>query len=244
MTRPGAAPPPEETVTFGTETINFAVRHTSRRTLAITVNPDLSVTVTAPAGSDPSAVREKVRRRAPWILKQRDYFRAFLPAASPRLYVSGESHYYLGRQYRLKVVSGEGEEGVRLKGGYIVVSVRDGRGRDKARELVVRWLSARARAHFDRRLLQCWEVLRKYDIDLPQLRLRRMAKRWGSCGGGVIYLNPGLVRSPTRCIDYVIIHEMCHLKHPNHGEGFRRLLRRAMPDWERWKAKLETFGLS
>lgn len=168
----------------GAETINFAVRHTSRKTLAITVNPDLSVTVTAPAGSDPSAVREKVRRRAPLILKQRDYFRAFLPATSPSLYVSGESHYYLGRQYRLKIVSGEGEEGVRLKGGYIVVSIQDGRGRDRARELVVRWLSTRARAHFDRRLLQCWVVLRKYDIDLPQLRLRRMAKRWVVAAAG------------------------------------------------------------
>lgn len=235
----------EHSFSFGGETISFELKHSSRKTLAITVNPDLSVTVAAPAGAELKAVRDKVRRRAPWILKQREYFKSFLPTIPARRYVSGESHYYLGRQYRLKVITGAEDEGVRLRGGYIFVSVRDGQSQERARLLMQQWLLSHAHTHFGRRLLGCWEGLRKYGIAQPQLRLRRMAKRWGSCGGSkVIYLNPDLVRAPTRCIDYVLIHEMCHLKHPNHGEGFQRLLRRVMPDWERWKDRLEKFGAS
>jgi predicted metal-dependent hydrolase len=243
VTAPAGATSSEHSVSFGGETIRFTVKRSSRRTLGITVHPDLSVTVAAPAGVEAEAVREKVKRRAPWILRQREYFKAYLPAVPARRYVSGETHYYLGRQYRLKVSTDSDEEGIKLKGGYIHVRVRGGWDEGRVRNLLQGWLRDHAESHFERRLLECWDVVRKYGVDPPQMRLRKMTKRWGSCGGsGIIYLNPDLVRTPTRCIDYVITHELCHLKYQNHGEGFQRLLRRVMPDWERWKEKLEKFG--
>jgi predicted metal-dependent hydrolase len=239
----GGASPPDHSVSFGGQTIRFTVKRSNRKTLAITVHPDLSVTVTAPASVEAEAVREKVKRRAPWILRQREYFKEYLPAVPARRYVSGETHYYLGRQYRLKVASDSDEENVKLKGGYIHIRVRGNWDEGRVRALLQTWLRDHAESHFERRLRECWGVMRKYGVNLPQMRLRKMTKRWGSCGGGgVIYLNPELVRTPRRCIDYVITHELCHLKHANHGEGFRRLLRRVMPDWERWKEKLEKFG--
>ena len=107
-------------VAFGGGRIEFRLRRSRRRTLAITVRPDASVMVTAPAGRGLEAVAAKVRKRAVWIRRQQAYFRAFLPKLPPRRYVSGETHRYLGRQYRLKVVRGP-EEGVKLKGRFIWV---------------------------------------------------------------------------------------------------------------------------
>ena len=103
-------------VAFGRGRIEFRLKRTGRRTLAITVRPDTSVVVTAPKGAAVEAVMARVRKRAVWIRRQQAYFSRFLPKLPPRRYVSGETHRYLGRQYRLKVVEGPGE-GVKLRGG-------------------------------------------------------------------------------------------------------------------------------
>ncbi|MFL6281538.1 MAG: M48 family metallopeptidase [Pyrinomonadaceae bacterium] len=228
---------------YGEEVIHFGLTRTGRKSLAISVLPDLSVVVTAPNGSPLELVRQKVRKRAPWILKQQDYFKAYLPKQPPRLYVSGETHLYLGRQYRLKVFETDAES-VKLKGGYIHVGVNDKTGNDRVRSLLDGWLVMRARAQFESRLDACWVRLRKQGVPRPTLRLRRMRKRWGTCTrGGVIYLTPGLVKAPGSCIDYVIVHELCHLKHPHHGKAFYEMLRRVLPDWEQRKARLEKVNI-
>jgi predicted metal-dependent hydrolase len=230
-------------VRYGEEVIHFGLTRTGRKSLAISVLPDLSVVVTAPNGSPLELVRQKVRKRAPWILKQQDYFKAYLPKQPPRRYVSGETHLYLGRQYRLKVFETEAES-VKLKGGYIHVGVNDKTGNDRVRALLDGWLLMRARAQFESRLDACWERLRKQGVPHPTLRLRRMQKRWGTCTrGGVIYLTPGLLKAPGSCIDYVIVHELCHLKHPHHGKAFYEMLRRVLPDWEQRKARLEKVNI-
>jgi len=226
-------------VRYGEEVIHFGLTRTGRKSLAISVLPDLSVVVTAPNGSPLELVRQKVRKRAPWILKQQDYFKAYLPQQPPRRYVSGETHLYLGRQYRLKVFESDAES-VKLLGGYIHVGVKDRSDAERVRVLVDGWLLSHARAQFGRRLDACWERLRKQGVPYPVLRLRRMPKRWGTCTStGVIYLNPGLVKAPGLCIDYVIVHELCHLKHPHHGKAFYEMLRQVLPDWEQRKMRLE-----
>ena len=96
-------------VRFGRRRIDFALRYAARRTLAIDVNPDQSVVVTAPAGSPDESVLRVVSKRAAWIVDQQRFFAAFLPALPPRRYVSGESHRYLGRQYRLRVARAEAD---------------------------------------------------------------------------------------------------------------------------------------
>lgn len=230
-------------VRYGEEVIHFGLTRTGRKSLAISVLPDLSVVVTAPNGSPLELVRQKVRKRAPWILKQQDYFKTYLPKQPPRRYVSGETHLYLGRQYRLKVFETDAES-VKLKGGYIHVGVNDKSDAERVRVLLDGWLLNHARAQFERRLDACWEHLRKQGVPRPTLRLRRMQKRWGTCTrGGVIYLTPGLVKAPGSCIDYVIVHELCHLKHPHHGKAFYEMLRRVLPDWEQRKARLEKVNI-
>lgn len=227
-------------VEFGSERIEFRLRKSKRKTLAITVRPDTSVLVTAPHGADLEAVKTKVRQRAVWIRRQRRFFERFLPPMPPRRYVGGETHRYLGRQYRLKVV--EGAKGsVKLKGRFIWVETPHRSDTDRVRRMVEAWYLEHARAAFARSLESCLPGLHGRVSGTPRLHLRRMPKRWGSwTRRGAIYLNPELVRAPASCIDFVVTHELCHLVHGNHGKEFYALLRKTMPDWESRKARLES----
>ena len=155
--------------------------------------------------------------------------------------MSGETHRYLGRQYRLRVVEGPGES-VKLRGKFIWVETARKGESWRVRRLVEAWYVLHARERFARSLAEC---LARFQgrVSSPQLRLRRMPKRWGSwTRRGAIYLNPELVLAPASCIDYVVTHELCHLVHAPHGQAFYGLLRRVMPDWEERKDRLEREG--
>lgn len=230
--------PERHEVSFGSRRIAFALKRTARRTLAITVKPDVSVVVTAPRGVGIEAVKARVRKRAMWIRRQQDYFSSFQPKLPPRRYVSGETHRYLGRQYRLKVVEGPGEA-AKLLGKFIEVeTTRKGDSR-RIRRLVQDWYDRRARDRFARSLAECLPRFHGR-VGSPKVRIRRMPKRWGSwTPKGIIYLNPELVLAPSTCIDYVVTHELCHLVHASHGSKFYDLIQRVMPDWRERKERLE-----
>jgi predicted metal-dependent hydrolase len=229
-------------VLFGDERIEFRLRRTSRRTLAITVQPDLGVLVTAPRKTALDTVLGKVRKRAVWIRRQQRFFREFLPQTPPRRYVSGETHRYLGRQYRLKVVE-TGGSSVKLVGRFIWVHTPKKNDTARVRKLVEAWYLAHAKERFAHSVAESAARLGTRLASPPRMLLRRMPKRWGSwTRRGVIYLNPELVKAPGSCVDYVVTHELCHLVHGHHGLAFYALLSRAMPDWEQRKRRLEREG--
>lgn len=233
----------QHSISYGQRIISFDLKFTHRKTLAITVNPDLSVSVTAPEGKELDVIKAKIKKRASWILKQQEYFKAFLPVTPPRQFVSGETHYYLGKQYRLKVIESESES-VKLKSGYLNISIKDKTNSDKVKSILEKWFVSRAKLQFEKSLEKCFERFKKYEIQRPKLQIRKMLKRWGSFGQkGIIYLNPELIKAPVYCIDYVITHELCHLIYPNHGKQFYELLGRIMPDWEQRKLKLEKIDI-
>jgi predicted metal-dependent hydrolase len=226
-------------VSFGERTIAFEVTFSRRKTLAISVHPDRRVTVAAPQGRALEEVRDRVRRRAGWIVRQQEAFERFQPVTPPRRYVSGETHLYLGRQYRLKVAS-EGAESVKLSGGYLRVSTSQPGNAGRVRSLLEGWYRERAQVLFARRLQACFDSTRFLEIAMPEFRLRTMSTRWGSCTKArAVLLNPRLVRAPLPCVDYVITHELCHLKVMNHGPEFYRLLGRCLPNWRERKARLD-----
>src|SRR5207248_4828953 len=139
-------------VAFGNENIEFRLRRSERKTLGITVEPDLSVSVTAPRNAELDKVKARVRNRAVWIRRQRRFFERFLPQMPPRLYVSGETHRYLGRQYRLKVIVGA-DETVKLKGRFLWVVTRRKCDASYVRALLESWYESRARFAFEHSLV-------------------------------------------------------------------------------------------
>jgi predicted metal-dependent hydrolase len=227
-------------VRYGGAVIDFELVRADRATLEIAVLPDGLVVVKAPPDALEDDVLARVARRARWILRQQRYFAQFQPRTPPRRYVGGETHLYLGRQYRLAIEDGAAE-GVSLVAGWFHVTVRpDLRSPERVQKLLDRWYADKARLRLVERLQDCWDRFPAAGRTLPTVRIRRMRTRWGSLSNsGTLSLNPDLVRAPRECIDYVILHELCHLIEPDHGPEFRRLLERVLPDWERRKHQLE-----
>ncbi len=228
-------------VHFGAEKIPFRLSFRIRQKLAINVHPDRQVSVVAPSGSAVDVILARVQRRAGWIAKQRAHFNQFHPLPPGRRFVSGETHLFLGRQYRLKVLLGATEK-VRLVGRFLRVSVRDPKDVGRIERLVERWYRDRAEDLFPRRLRAILDGTSSLMALTPRLVIRTMTKRWGSCTRAKnILLNIDLIKTPLYCIEYVIAHELAHLRVHRHGPEFERALARIMPDWRRRKERLGRF---
>jgi predicted metal-dependent hydrolase len=230
-------------IQFGSKTIDFRLEYSDRKTLGITVTPEMEVLVKAPANTTIEKVKEKIRKKTPWIIKQQSFFLSFQPKTANRKYISGETHLYLGRQYRLKVISDELKvisEAVKLKGQFLEVWTLDN---FRVKELVENWYLEKAREKIKPLAQQLFDnFITKNNLSLITFHfsLRHMPTRWGSCTAkGKIILNPELIKAPKGCIEYVIIHELCHLIHHDHTQRFIDLQTKEMKDWEKWKMKLE-----
>ncbi len=225
---------------FGGTTIEYRLSFAQRKTVVIDVYPDLQVSITAPEGSERTAIEALIRKRASWILRQQQQFSTYAPQEIPRTYVSGESYRYLGRQYRLKVL--EGEASVKQGRGFIYVTVCDKDNTKQVRHVLEGWYRDKARQVFHERLGVCYPRVERLGVPCPSLAIRSMKTRWGSCSSsGLIMLNPKLVQTPVDCIDYVLLHELCHLKEHNHNKQYYQLLDHTLPDWRERRQKLNKF---
>jgi len=229
---------------YGDEHIAFERVARSQKTckVLIKVVPDCRIIVAAPANATDAAVLTAVKKRGRWIYEQLRKFRKQLEYITPRQYISGESHHYLGKQYLLKVIEAPQEvQGVKLLRGKLEVSVRS-KDTEKVKELLADWYRARAKEVFAGRLEATLEQA-LWVADQPSLRILTMKTQWGSCSpNGRITLNPYLVKAPRECIDYVILHELCHIAEHNHSERFYRLMSQVLPNWEKIKNRLDSMA--
>jgi predicted metal-dependent hydrolase len=227
-------------IKYGSQTISYELQFMPRKTVSISVHPDLSVIVKAPEKIKLEDIEKKVYHRAKWILNQQRRFEIYLPDVPPRKYVSGESHRFLGRQYRLKIIKNDAEQ-IKLSRQFLEVYTPDTNPAN-ARLLVENWYREQSSQIFQERLSACFAKLAREKIPYPKLSIRRMQSSWGSCSAkGMITLNIKLIQVPVEYIDYVIIHELCHLKHLHHETQFYKLLSRVMPGWKAKKEKLDRF---
>lgn len=227
---------------YGSEQIVFKLRRQPSRAvsrIAIHIEPDGRVQVDAPTAATLTEVLAAVRKRSSWISRHVSAAKTRLAHVLPREYVSGESLHYLGRRYRLKVSVEPGSSAeARLRGAFVVVTVSMP---DPAviRSALLAWYRQRAREVFGQRLQVVAGPL-KWVQEPPPIRLQFMSRQWGSCSPtGRITLNPWLVAAPREAIDYVLLHEMCHLKHHDHGRAFYSTLNRHMPAWRKVKELLD-----
>lgn len=226
-------------IAYGGDNIAFEVLFVDRKTLEIAVYPDSRVVVKAPRGTSRDAIEVRLKKRARWIKKQQEYFRQFKPRTPPRQYVGGETHLYLGRQYRLKFVDCD-QGAVKLARGYFCVSCQDRDNTAKVKRLLQSWYLQKAHEKFAESFERCWPDFDLLNLGRPHVQIKRMKTRWGSLSkNGTLTLNVSLIQAPRECIDYVITHELCHLQHHDHSSAFYRLLEKVMPDWEKRKHKLE-----
>jgi predicted metal-dependent hydrolase len=229
---------------FGFENVSFEYHlvRQARKTLSVTVFPSQDLLVKAPHGVPVERVEEFLQRKIRWILKQKRYFAQFRDLVEKRC-VSGESFRYRGRSYKL-LVREDAPERVSLTHGTLRVFSCRQDAPEHTRRLLEDWYSRKARIVFTERLRECFML---FDYPrMPGLAIRRMTRRWGSYSQrtGIVNLNVDLIRASTRYIDYVIIHELCHVSRRNHDREFYELLESKLPGWKELKTELELSLLS
>jgi predicted metal-dependent hydrolase len=217
--------------------IVYVLERKERKTLEISVLPDGKVMVKAPSDVSDEIVGSFVAKRASWIRKQIDYFKDFEPRLQPRHFVSGEAHLFLGRRYRLRVLSGAPD--VNIEGGYIVVKTRD-KSPARVEHTIESWRRKQAKTVFAELVEKVWSRAGLPIAKRPRLCIKALTRRWGSLSAsGTLTLNIALIQAPRPCIEYVICHELCHIEHPGHGFAFYEKLEGILPDWKDRKLRLE-----
>ncbi len=231
-----------DSVTWGTIDIVYRYGFSRRKTFALRVHPDLTVTVKAPFGSSLSDIQGLVKRRAAWISRAWSDFAQYLPRQPQRRYISGETHRYMGKQYRLKVQQGD-IDSVKCMRGYLWITTSHNPTPGKTKNLLEGWYRTHAKKIFQERLLVCGQKLTSEIKNPPTLQIKKMVSRWGSLSrAGRITLNLELIKAPRECIDYVILHELCHFKVRHHGPKFWKLLQDLMPDFKERRKKLNFYA--
>lgn len=223
---------------YGSYSYEYYLIKQKRKTISMIVQPTLKIVLKVPDSYDEEKIEKFLKKKWRWLEKQIIYFKKFNGKSNKKEYVSGESFLYLGRQYKLLVRKGKIDE-VKLKFGQIMLST-SGLVGDKKRnkKILDEWYSKRSLIIFNN---QYKKVFSKFNYDFePSLVIRKMNKRWGSfLKEKKIFLNPLLIQAPKECIDYVITHELCHVKYKNHSKKFYELLKSKINNWEEVKERLE-----
>ncbi len=229
-------------ITFGGTRVPYTIRRSSRRkkTVAVSVDPRLGVLLAAPEHLTTPQLDTLVRQKARWIVERLRQVQTGEPQLGPREFVSGESVLYLGRHYRLKVHPQTTQE-AKLRGGWLHVWAPSGTMQTaQVREVVVSWLQAHAARRLPERV-ETWR--RTASVAMPRVIIADQQKRWGSCDQrGTIRLNWRIIQAPMRLVDYVVVHELVHLRHRGHGRDYWQALGRVMPDYERRRQDLRQLG--
>lgn len=228
-------------IKYGAEEIVCRVKRSEALAsrVRIHVYPNGDVEVEAPRDRSEGDIRLAAQKRARWILKQRAAALALRDQVVPRDYVSGETHFYLGRRHKLVVVeTNDHPSSVRLLRGRLEVTLPVADPAAVKRRLD-EWYGRRAAVYLGSKLQEI-SVRLSWVKATPNLKLMRMKSQWGSCSPeGAINLNPALIKAPRHCIEYVILHELCHLQEHNHSKRFYDLLTRSMRDWKLAKSELD-----
>ena len=241
-------------VTWGGTELSYTIRRSPRRkkTVAVTVDPTGGILVVAPERVATERLDSIVGRKAEWIVRRIRRASAHGAALSPREFVSGESVLYPGRHYRLKV-NPQDTGSAKLRGGWLQVPGGGG-GQDPAeiRAKIRAKIRAEVRggvvSRFRRRAAErlpervaAWHA--KAGVPMPHVKLASQQKRWGSCDqAGTIRLNWRIIQAPMRLVDYVVVHELVHLRHRGHGRDYWQAVGRVMPDYERRRRDLRERG--
>lgn len=228
--------PNKESVTVDGCVIDYNIVCSSRRTIGIVVKPDGRVEVRVPMRVSLSSVRDVVELRGSWIIRQRERFAAMGDRFVAKSYTDGESHPYLGHAYTLKIEIGR-RESVNISADHIIIVCRE---TSRAEILLKTWYKQQALRHF---AAIAEPIIRDFDSRHRRrptsLCVRQMTSRWGSCTAkGKVTLSVELIKFRLPCIQYVIVHELCHLIHRNHASGFYNLLSAEIPDWQSFRHEL------
>lgn len=236
-----SSPNKQKEFIFGSFVYCYDLIVQDRKTLSLTVTPDMRICVKCPHNTAEERVEQFLKKKWFWLQKQLHFFGKHQRKAYVKEYVSGESFHYLGRQHQLIVKRGAEDKVSLLRGVLMVQTTKAVSDNKYVQKLVTKWFDQRRNYVFAERFE---EMKKRFDYKhMPALSVRDMKKRWGSFANKEkIILHPKLIHVSKDCIDYVIVHELCHMRFKNHDKKFFTFLEEKYPKWEKVKSKLEMVG--
>lgn len=231
----------QEFVEYGNSKIDFKIKRTTRKTLGLSVLPCGSVEVTAPESAPIDKIKELVIKRGSWLLEQRR-LTSFNPIPQPQKeFISGESFYLLGRHLRLKVFESS-YDSVEILDDRIILYCTFPKDFEFKRQLMLKWYSKKA---FEILTQRFQEKAKQYNQPGIDVVIKKLSKTWGEFhpSQNTVFLNMELIVAPIECIDYVIVHELCHAIIQDHSSHFYDLLSTRLPRWNELKSQLESHSL-
>ena len=223
---------------YGKRVYDYVLERSKRKTFSLVVFPNMKISLRVPLDAPDSDIDNFLIKKWPWLEKQLSELSRYKKNPVTKSYVSGESFYYLGRQYMMKVEKSS-TEGVCISPGIITVKTRMSlRNSEHNKAIYEKWYLEKCESVFKKEL---FSAVKDYSIAIiPRLKIREMKTRWGSYQkNNTINLNPRLLQAPRIAIRYVITHELCHIKYKNHDKDFFALLESRISDWKKIKDELE-----
>jgi predicted metal-dependent hydrolase len=221
--------------------IEFRVVYSRRRTLGISVLPDTTVVVRVPYRTSGKTIAKMVGEKSTWIIKHRENYRNHQHIKSVRSYTNGSAHMFRGNECLLNIQK-SGKSFVKFDSSSIVIGIEMPGDEQSIKKLLYKGYKNEAIAHLP---IMLSSILRKHADQMFKptgLVIRSMKRRWGSCSNkGKITLSTELIKLNDTYIEYVIVHELCHLKHHNHGPKYYELLSEICPDWRKVRKEMKVF---
>lgn len=221
--------------------ISYTLERKPVKNINLRIRADQSVYVSAPKDVAAKMVDAFVVEKSTYILRALKKFKdKNRETVSENNFVNGETVKFLGRNLRLKVKNASRSK-VESDESYVTLYVKDVQDADLKKRVLETWLRKKCKEEITAICKKFYPLVKKYGIAFPEIQLREMVSRWGSCSPkkGFVTFNTALVAMPVSCIEYVVMHEFTHFLFPNHSKNFYQQLRIFMPDWEERKKRLE-----
>ena len=221
--------------------ISYTLERKPVKNINLRIRADQCVYVSAPKDVAAKMVDAFVVEKSAYILRALKKFKdRNSETVSENNFVNGETVKFLGRNLRLKIKNASRSK-VESDESYVTLYVKDVQDADLKKRVLETWLRKKCKDEITAICKKVYPQVKKYGVAFPEIQLREMVSRWGSCSPkkGFVTFNTALIAMPVSCIEYVVTHEFTHFLYPNHSKKFYQQLATFMPDWEERKKRLE-----
>lgn len=235
-----------ETVEVNGEKIMFFIQRKKIKNIILKVNIDSKITVSIPNRMSIKKTKEFVKLKFNWIKKQQSFYEKIVRKKESNNLKSGENLYLMGKEYEISLYKGKNNSVV-LNDKYIIIQIKEKYINDTKyiRQYYDKWLKEYSLNVIKETVKKYQDELKEYDIGLPEIEIRKMKSRWGSCYflRNKIVFSLNLIKTPIYCIEYVVLHELSHFKYHNHSKSFYEFISIFMPDWKKRRDMLKEYAI-